>query len=60
MGYAGIDILRDREGQAWVIEVNSIPAWRGLQQVCALDLAEGLVADFLRHCSDRPVMEAVG
>jgi tetrahydromethanopterin:alpha-L-glutamate ligase len=49
MRYAGVDILRDRDGRPWVVEVNSIPAWKGLQQVCALDISECLVADFL-HC----------
>jgi tetrahydromethanopterin:alpha-L-glutamate ligase len=60
MHYAGVDILRDTDGQAWVIEVNSIPAWKGLQHVCAIDVADGLVADFLRCCRSEPLMEAVG
>lgn len=60
MGYAGVDILRDRAARPWVIEVNSIPAWKGLQQVCAPDLADCLAADFLRRCGDAPVMEVVG
>jgi tetrahydromethanopterin:alpha-L-glutamate ligase len=59
MHYAGVDILRDAEGRAWVIEVNSVPAWKGLQQVCALDLADGLAADLLRHCARVPLAEAV-
>ena len=59
MGYAGVDILRDAEGNPYVIEVNSIPAWKGLQQVCTLDLADALVGDFLRHCAAPPRMEIV-
>lgn len=31
--FAGVDILRDRHGTAWVLEVNSMPGWRGLQTV---------------------------
>ncbi|MCP3661739.1 MAG: RimK family alpha-L-glutamate ligase [Gammaproteobacteria bacterium] len=59
INYAGVDILRDRKGQPYVIEVNSIPAWKGLQQVCPVDVAELLVDDFL-HCSQsNPLMEAV-
>jgi len=60
MHYAGVDILRDAGGRASVIEVNSIPAWKGLQQVCALDVADSLAADFLRCCPGVPVVEAVG
>jgi RimK family alpha-L-glutamate ligase len=60
MHYAGVDILRDIEGRASVIEVNSIPAWKGLQQVCPLDVADSLVADFLRCCPSAPLVEAVG
>lgn len=60
MHYAGVDILRDAAGRAWVIEVNSVPAWKGLQQVCPIDLADGLAADFLRCLPGTPLAEAVG
>ena len=50
MDYAGVDIMIDREGRHTVIEVNSIPAWKGLQSVCDVNIA-GLLADDLieRH-----------
>ena len=51
MGYAGVDLLRDRCGVWWVLEVNSIPAWRGLQQVTELDIAGLLADDLLRRCA---------
>ena len=60
MAYAGVDILRDASGRAWVIEVNGVPAWKGLQQVCGLDIAEALVADFVRCHRGEPRLEAVG
>ncbi len=47
--YAGIDVIMDEAGEYTVLEVNSIPAWRGLQSVCRIDIAGLLAADFLRH-----------
>ncbi len=49
MHYAGVDIMRDKHGQLWVIEVNSIPAWRGLQSITNIDIAQHLVDDLLRY-----------
>lgn len=50
MDYAGVDIMRDQEGRWWLIEVNSIPAWKGLQGVCQADIAGNLVDDLLTRC----------
>jgi RimK family alpha-L-glutamate ligase len=44
--YAGVDIVCDREGQPYVLEVNSIPGWRGLQGTLSFDVA-GCIADFV-------------
>lgn len=44
--YAGVDLLRDATGRFLVSEVNGIPAWRGLQSVSRLDIAQAL-ADHL-------------
>jgi tetrahydromethanopterin:alpha-L-glutamate ligase len=52
MNYAGVDIIRDRHGRATVLEVNSIPAWKGLQSVTQLPIAERLVDDFLGQLPD--------
>ncbi len=49
MMYAGVDLMRDAAGALWVTEVNSIPAWKGLQSVSDTDIASVLVADFLRR-----------
>ncbi|MDQ7089300.1 MAG: RimK family alpha-L-glutamate ligase [Methylococcales bacterium] len=48
MDYAGVDIIQDKAGCYHVIEVNSIPAWKGLESVCDLNVAELLVNDMLR------------
>jgi tetrahydromethanopterin:alpha-L-glutamate ligase len=46
--YAGVDLVRDGEGRLQVLEVNGIPAWRGLQGTTRVDLAELIAEDFLR------------
>ena len=45
--YAGVDIIMDETGGYAVLEVNGIPAWRGLQSVCHKNIADLLVNDFL-------------
>lgn len=45
--YAGVDLVRGDEGRLQVLEVNSVPAWKGLQTVTEVDIAERLVDDFL-------------
>jgi RimK family alpha-L-glutamate ligase len=45
--YCGVDIIRDHDGKLYVLEVNSIPAWRGLQGVVELDIAQVLVDHLL-------------
>lgn len=59
MDYAGVDIMRDGEGNWWVIEVNSVPAWRGLQRVVSMDIAALLVDDLLYKCTALPRNEAM-
>ncbi|NOU40500.1 MAG: RimK family alpha-L-glutamate ligase [Methylotenera sp.] len=45
--YCGVDIIQAATGEYYVLEVNSIPAWRGLQGVTDFNIAEVLVDDFL-------------
>lgn len=60
MDYAGVDLMRDASGLLQVIEVNSIPAWKGLQTACGVDIAGYLVEDFFaRYLLPRRV-RAVG
>jgi tetrahydromethanopterin:alpha-L-glutamate ligase len=47
IAYCGVDIIRDADGKLWVLEVNSIPAWRGLQSATSINVARILVDDFL-------------
>jgi len=59
MDYAGVDLIRDREGHTHVVEVNSIPAWKGLQSVSGVNIAQRLVDDFLDRYLQRPVLHSV-
>lgn len=45
--YAGVDLIQDSAGGFQVLEVNGVPAWKGLQSVLPDDLA-GRVADGCR------------
>jgi len=49
MDYAGVDLMRDEHGNFKVIEINGIPAWKGLQSTCDIDVADCLVDDFHRR-----------
>ena len=44
--YAGVDLLTGRDGETWVLEVNGIPGWKGLQEATGLDVAGALI-DYL-------------
>ena len=45
--YCGVDIIQSVTGKFYVLEVNSVPAWKGLQSVVDVDIAALLVNDFL-------------
>ena len=60
MDYAGVDIIRDEENRLQVLEVNSIPAWKGLQAVCPIDIAQAMVDDLVdRRMRSGKSLEAV-
>ncbi|GDY09398.1 MAG: RimK family alpha-L-glutamate ligase [Planctomycetota bacterium] len=41
--FAGIDILYDRDGQGFVIEVNAVPGWRAFEKVTGMDVARVVI-----------------
>ncbi|MGD9783786.1 MAG: RimK family alpha-L-glutamate ligase [Hyphomicrobiaceae bacterium] len=45
--YAGVDLIRGSDGTLRVLEINSNPAWKGLQGVTDANIAETLAEDFL-------------
>jgi RimK family alpha-L-glutamate ligase len=44
LDYAGVDLMRAEDGRIYVIEINSIPGWRGLQKTTTQSIA-GQIAD---------------
>ncbi|SDR47765.1 alpha-L-glutamate ligase, RimK family [Paraburkholderia fungorum] len=49
LDYAGVDLIPNPDDPArpFVLEVNGVAAWRGLQSVTSLDIAAALVDDLL-------------
>ena len=41
--YAGVDLLPARDGSVFVLEVNGIPGWQGLQRATGIDVAGAVV-----------------
>ena len=47
--YAGVDLIEDKNGMFHIIEVNSIPAWYGLQKVVDFNVADYLIESFIKN-----------
>ena len=41
--FAGVDILYDRSGAGWVIEVNAVPGWRAFGKTTGIDVATRVI-----------------
>jgi RimK family alpha-L-glutamate ligase len=41
--YAGVDLLPAGDASAYVLEINGIPGWEGLQTACGIDVAGSIV-----------------
>ena len=51
--YAGVDLLPAPDGTIYVVEVNGIPGWRGLQQATSSDVAAAIVEHSLARAAAR-------
>jgi tetrahydromethanopterin:alpha-L-glutamate ligase len=51
--YAGVDLIRDEAGRLLVLEINSNPAWKGLQSVTDVNIAWTLADDFLAALAEK-------
>jgi RimK family alpha-L-glutamate ligase len=43
LDYAGVDLMRSEDGRTYVVEINSIPGWRGLQRIAEEDIPGRIV-----------------
>jgi ribosomal protein S6--L-glutamate ligase len=48
---AGVDLIYDRDGRPFVLEVNAVPGWRSLSSVCDLDIARIVLEEMRRRVS---------
>ncbi len=53
---AGIDLLPTADGRAVVLEVNGVPAWRGLQSITGPDVAAEMAVEIERIANQRPIV----
>ncbi|HWK65101.1 MAG TPA: RimK family alpha-L-glutamate ligase [Rhizobiaceae bacterium] len=51
--FAGVDIVPAQDGSFSLLEVNSMPAWSGLQSVVAVNIADSIAEALLAFLSDR-------
>ncbi len=56
--FAGVDVLYDIDGRPTVLEVNSMPAWAGLQKVTPFSIAAVLAGDVIAAMAERLVRGA--
>jgi RimK family alpha-L-glutamate ligase len=51
--FAGVDIVAAEDGALFVLEVNSMPAWSGLQSVAAVNIADAIAEALLAFLAAR-------
>jgi len=51
--YVRVDLLPARDGTVYVVEINGIPGWRGLQEATSSDVAGAIVEHLLERVAPR-------
>jgi ribosomal protein S6--L-glutamate ligase len=54
--YAGVDLLPALDGTVYLLEVNGIPGWRGLQQATTIDVASAIVDHLIERAVGAPAV----
>jgi ribosomal protein S6--L-glutamate ligase len=55
--YAGVDLLRAPDGTVYVLEVNGIPGWEGVQRATGVDIAGAIIDLLISKASARSLPE---
>jgi glutathione synthase/RimK-type ligase-like ATP-grasp enzyme len=56
--FAGVDLIRDASDALQVLEINSMPGWRGLQKVAPFPIADYLARQVLAQLGQLGAMAA--
>jgi RimK family alpha-L-glutamate ligase len=56
--FAGVDVLYGADGRPTVLEVNSMPAWSGLQKVTPFNIAAALAGDIVAAMTEHLMRRA--
>ena len=51
--YAGVDVICDPQGKWHILEVNSIPAWKGLQTATSVTIADHIIGHIMGRIADQ-------
>jgi len=52
--YAGVDLLQAEDGRSYVVEVNGVPGWRGLQRTTPVDVGASIAEHIWGLCARQP------
>ena len=53
LDYAGVDLMRAEDGRVYVLEINSIPGWRGLEKISGRKIAKQVIEYVLQNICRR-------
>ena len=52
---SGVDLLYDKDGRCYVIEVNAVPGWQAFGRVTGIDVATALINGIIKSNENRQV-----